>query len=115
MDITEVAGCLNRLELGHIALGFQRVLQRRNPVEVVLQCALVASRDHQDVVQSNVDSLFNNVLNGRLVHHWKHFLGHGFGGWQESGAEPGCGDYGLAYSLLRGSHWTNLTEGLTIQ
>ena len=83
-------------ELGGVALGLQRGFQRGNAVEVVLQGALVAAGDHQDVAQADIYGFFDDVLDGRLVHHRQHFLGHGLGGGQEPGAESRCGDDGLA-------------------
>ena len=114
VDVAKVAGRLDGLELGGVALGLKGGFQRGNAVEVVLQRALVASGDHQDVVQADVDGFLHDVLDGGLVHDRKHFLRHGLGGGKEPGAEAGCGNDGLADGSVECSHSTNLTEGPNI-
>ena len=79
-----------------VALVLQRQLQLEVAVEVVLQGALVAAGDHQDVVEAGRDGLLDDVLDRRLVDDRQHLLGSGLGGGQEPGAEACRGDDSLA-------------------
>ena len=69
-------------------------------VEVVLEGALVAAGDHQDVVDAGGDGLLDDVLDGRLVDDRQHLLGHRLGGGKETGAEAGCGMTALRTEAL---------------
>ena len=51
-----------------VAFLLQQRLEFGHPVEVILQRALVAAGDQQHVAQASPDGLFDDVLNGRLVH-----------------------------------------------
>ena len=81
---------------GGVSLGLQGRFQGGNAVEVVLEGALVAAGDHQDVAQADFDGLFDDVLDRRLVDYRQHLLGHRLRGGQEPGAETRSGDNGLA-------------------
>ena len=73
----------------------QLFFQLRAAVEVILDDALVAAQNDEDIGDAGTHSFFHQILNGRLVHNGQHFLGHGFGFRQKPGTEAGCGDYGL--------------------
>ena len=85
-------------------LRVQRLLELVVAVEVVLERALVAAGDHEDVVEAGGDGLLDDVLDGRLVDDRQHLLGSGLGGGQEPGAEAGCRDDSLADPGGRLSH-----------
>jgi hypothetical protein len=80
-----------------ISLALQHLLELEVAVEVILQRALAASGDEQDVLQSGLDRLLHHVLDGGLVDDGEHLLGRGLGRRQEAGAEAGSGDHGLAH------------------
>ena len=77
------------------ALG-QRQFQFELAVEMVLDHALVAAGDEDEMLDAGLARLVDHVLDQRPVDHRQHFLGHGLGGGQEAGAEPGNGKNGLA-------------------
>ena len=56
-------------------------------VEVVLDDALVATGDEDEVLDPGFARLVDRVLDQRPVDDRQHFLGHGLGGRQEAGAE----------------------------
>ncbi len=91
----QVAGLLDLGEPVGVALLLKGGLQLIIAVEVVLEGALVAARDHQDVIETRRHGLFDHVLDRRLVDDRQH-LGSGFGGGQEPGSEACCGDDSLA-------------------
>ncbi len=63
------------LEQCAIALRLQRRLELPGPVEVVLERALVAPGDEQDVVETRGHRFLDDVLDGRLVDDRQHLLG----------------------------------------
>ena len=75
-------------------------------VEVILDDALVAAGDKDEVLNAGVAGLIDDVLNQRPVDHRQHLLWHGFGRRQEAGPEPGDGKHGFTnkfHVLLLGS------------
>jgi hypothetical protein len=74
----------------------QVVLELELPVEVVLDGALRAAGDDQDVVDAGGHGFLDHVLDGRLVHDGQHLLGLRLRGRQEAGAEASGRDHGLA-------------------
>jgi hypothetical protein len=74
------------------------VLELEVAVEVVLEAALVAAGDDEDVVDAGRHGLLHHVLDGGLVDDRQHLLGLGLGGGQEAGAEAGRRDDGLPRS-----------------
>lgn len=103
----QVAGLLDLLEPVVVALGDEGRFQLVVAVEVVFECALVTSCDHQDVVQAGRHGLLDHVLDGRLVHDREHFLGRRLGRRKEAGAET-CGrDHGLLDHRVQLSHGQN--------
>src|SRR5690606_17657165 len=97
VDLGEVGEAADLLELGLLALVGELLLELDAAVEVVLEAALVAPGDDEDVVDAGPHRLLHDVLDGRLVDDRQHLLGLRLGGGQEAGAETGSGDDGLAY------------------
>ncbi|MNC89263.1 hypothetical protein D3C83_51710 [compost metagenome] len=62
---------------------------------MILDGVLAAAGDDDDVVDAGGDRLFDAVLDDRLVDEDQHFLGLGFRGREEAGAEPRRGKDGL--------------------
>ena len=88
----------------------ERLLELRRPVEMVLDRALPAARDDEDVGDPGSDGLFDDVLDGRLVDQGQHLLGRGLGRRQEPGPEPGRGDHGLADRRRHGRRSTRSAD-----
>ncbi len=60
-------------------------------VEVILDDALVAPGDEDEMLDPCLARLVHRQLDDRPVHHRQHFLRHGLGGWQEARSEPATG------------------------
>ncbi len=88
-------------ELLVVALLRQRRLEAVDAVEVVLERALVASGDHEDVLQARRHGLFDDVLDGGFVDDRKHLLRRRLGRGEESSSQAGYGDHGLANCASR--------------
>ena len=93
-----------RAELGGVALVAEDLLQLVVAVEVVLQRALVAAGDHEDVGEPGGDGFLDHILDRRLVDDREHLLGRGLGRGQEAGAQAGCRDDSLADPCSGSSH-----------
>ena len=63
---------------------------------MILDDALVAAGDEDEVLDAGLAGLVDDVLDQRPVDDRQHFFRHGFGGRQEPGAEPGDGKNGFA-------------------
>ena len=74
----------------------QRHLQLELAVEVVLDDALVAAGDEDEVLDAGLPRLVDDMLDQRPVDHRQHLLRHRLGRRQEAGAEPGDGKDGFA-------------------
>ena len=83
-------------ELGLLAALAQRRLQLELAVEVILDRALVAAGDEDEMLDTGLARLVDHVLDQRPVDHRQHFLRNGLGGGEEAGTEAGDGEYGLA-------------------
>src|SRR5205823_4936606 len=79
-----------------LAAGLEKRFELHRDVEVILDGVLSAARDEDDVRDARADGFFNAVLDDRLVDERQHFLRLRFGGREESGAEAGGGEHGLA-------------------
>ncbi len=56
-------------------------------VEMVLDGALAAAADEDELITADRDGLFHGVLDEGFIHHRHHFLGAGLGGWQEASTQ----------------------------
>ena len=74
----------------------QRALELELAVEMVLDHALVAAGDEDEMLDAGLARLVDDVLDQRPVDHRQHLLRHGLGGGQEAGAEPGDRENGFA-------------------
>ena len=74
----------------------QRHFQLELAVEMVLDDALVAAGDEDEMLDAGLARLVDDVLDQRPVDHRQHLLRHGLGGRQEPGAEAGDGENGFA-------------------
>ena len=81
------------------AARFQRRLKLELAVEVILDDALVAPGDEDEVLDPRLARLIHRILDQRPVHHGQHFLGHGLGGRKEPRAKTGNGKHGGADAL----------------
>ena len=90
------------VELGLLAALGERALQLELAVEMVLDDALVAAGDEDEMLDAGGLGLVDHMLDHRAVDDGQHLLGHRLGGGQEAGAEPGYGEDGLADALLSG-------------
>ena len=66
---------------------------------MVLDDALVAAGDEDEMLDAGLARLVDRVLDQRPVDDRQHFLGHRLGGRQEAGAETGNGKHGGADAL----------------
>ena len=66
---------------------------------MVLDGALVAAGDEDEMLDAGGLGLVDHVLDHRPVDDGQHLLGHRLGGGQEARAEPGDGEDGLANAL----------------
>lgn len=73
----------------------QLFFQLRAAVKVVLNDALVAAQNDEDIGDAGTHSFFHQILDGRLVHNGQHTLGHGLGSGQHAGAKTGGRDDGF--------------------
>ena len=70
-------------------------------VEMILDHALVAAGDEDEMLDAGLARFVHHVLDQRPVHHRQPFLRHGFGRRQEAGPQAGDGKYGFADA----GHW----------
>ena len=81
---------------GLLAAGEQRGVQFVHAVEMILDHALVAAGDEDEMLDAGFLGLIDHVLDQRLVDDGQHLLRHGLGGGQDAGAEAGDGKDGFA-------------------
>ena len=77
----------------------QRHFQLELAVEVILDDALVAAGDEDEMLDAGLAGLVHDVLDQRPVDHRQHLFRHGLGRRQEPGAEAGHGKNRLADGL----------------
>src|SRR5262249_11743908 len=77
-----------------LASVLQVVLELEGGVEVILDRALVAAGDEDDLGQPGGHRLLHHVLDGGLVDEGEHLLGLGLGRGEEASAEPGGREHG---------------------
>ena len=83
-------------KLGGLAARGEHLFELELPVEMVLDDALVAAGDEDEMLDAGVPRLVDDMLNDRTVDDGQHLLGHRLGRGQEAGAEPCHGEHGLA-------------------
>jgi len=65
-------------------------------VEVIVDRGFAATGDEDELLDARRPCLLEGVLDDGFVHHGQHFLGHGLGGRQHSGAKASDGKHGFA-------------------
>ncbi len=91
MDVGEVARLHHSLESPRVALLHEPHLELGHRVEVVGDRVLVAADDDEDVVDPGVRSLFDDVLDRRLVDDGQHLFRHRLRRGKESSPSPAAG------------------------
>ncbi len=84
------------LLLGLLAARGERRVELEHAVEMVLDHALVAPGDEDEVLDAGLPGLVDHILDQRLVDDGQHFLRHRLGGGQDAGAEAGDREDGFA-------------------
>ena len=92
VDLGEVGQLADLLQLVVLAAGLEQRLELGRAVEVVLDRALAAGGDDEDVGEAGAHGFLDHELDRGRVDERQHLLGHGLGRRQEPGAEPGCRD-----------------------
>ena len=72
-----------------LALAGEFGFEFRRRIKMVFDRALVPARDEDEIGDACGDGFLNGILDEGFVDHRQHFLGHGLGGWQKTGAQPG--------------------------
>jgi hypothetical protein len=63
---------------------------------MILDDVLITPGDKDEVLDTGFSSFVDDILYERPVNDRQHFLRHCLGGWEESSAEAGDGEDGLA-------------------
>ena len=79
-----------------VAARGQRGVEFEHAVEMVLDHALVAAGDEDEMLDAGLLGLVDHILDQRLVDDGQHFLRHRLGGGQDAGAEAGDREDGFA-------------------
>ena len=79
-----------------VAARGQRGVELEHLVEMVLDHALVAAGDEDEMLDAGLLGLVDHILDQRLVDDGQHFLRHRLGGGQDAGAEAGDREDGFA-------------------
>ena len=85
----------------------QRHLQLELAVEMILDDALVAAGDEDEMLDSRLAGFVHDVLDERPVDDRQHLLRHGLGRRQKASAEPGDGEHGFADGFFHGAPWSD--------
>ena len=91
--------------LSRLPVALELILQLDRTVEVILDGALVAAGDDQDVVDAAFAGLLDHVLDHRLVDDRQHLFWLRLGCREEPGAKTCCGDdcfHARAFRFLSG-------------
>ena len=75
--------------LGLLAARGERGVEFEHPVEMILDHALVASGDEDEMLDAGFLGFVDHILDQRLVDDGQHLLRHRLGGGQDAGAETG--------------------------
>ena len=79
-----------------VAARGERGVEFEHAVEMILDHALVAPGDEDEMLDAGFPGLVVHVLDQRLVDDGQHFLRHRLGGGQDAGAETGDREDGFA-------------------
>ena len=79
-----------------VAARRQRGVELEHPVEMILDYALVAPGNEDEMLDAGLLGLIDHILDQRLVDDGQHFLRHRLGGGQDAGAETGDREDGFA-------------------
>src|SRR5579883_217711 len=89
-----VAG--QNFHLCFLAARLKRGVKFVHAIEMILDHALVAAGDKDEMLDAGFPGLVEHILDQRLVDDGEHLLGHRLGGGQHAGAETGDGKDGFA-------------------
>src|SRR4029078_7897736 len=89
---------IQAFKLACLAARGENFLELELPVEMILDDALVAPGDEDEMFDAGLTRLVDHVLDQRTVNHRQHFLRTRFGWGQERGAEPRHGKHGLTHA-----------------
>ena len=78
---------------------------------MVLDHALVAAGDEDEMLDAGRHRLVDHVLDQRTVNHRQHFLGHGLGRGEEPRAEPCHGEHGFTDTRSHAKPLVNVKRG----
>src|SRR5882724_8548562 len=84
------------LHFGFLAARAKRGVELVHPIEMVLDHALVAAGDEDEMFDAGFLGLVDHILDQWLVDDGQHFLWHRLGGGQDAGAEAGDRKNGFA-------------------
>src|SRR5690606_5531908 len=87
----------------------QRIVQFELDVEMILDHGLVAAGHEDEMLDSGLPRLVDDMLDHRPVENGQHFLGHGLGRGKKARTESSHGEYCLSYSA-HGSCLSYLTS-----
>ena len=105
---TKLVSLNNRCQQSVLTLLSKLAFQNGNTIEVVLQSALVATGNHQNIVQAGTNSFLHDILNRGAINNGEHFLRGGLRGGQESSAQTGGRNNRLSNRLNFSSHATRI-------
>ena len=94
-DVCHVGNAQTFLQRLFLAGLCQLFFQLGAAVKVILDDALVAAQNDQNVCDAGLDGFLHQILDGGLIHDGEHPLGHGLGGGQHTGAQTGGRDDSL--------------------
>src|SRR5690606_24338032 len=90
---------LQGFEFLRLAARLERRLELELLVEMILDHALVAAGDEDEMLDAGFARLVDDMLDDRPVDDGQHFLRHGLGRGKKAGAETGHREDRLAYGL----------------
>jgi len=90
----------------------QRLVELELQVEMILDHALVAAGDENEMFDARFRRLIHDMLDQWPIDHREHFLGHGLGRRQKAGAKTGNREYGFADFHLVSFRWCWARRGV---
>ncbi len=86
-------------QLGFLVAFLEGLLQLVGDIEMLDERGLAAARYHAELLDPGRARFLDRILDQRLVHDGKHFLGRRLGSGQKPGAKAGDGQHGLLQGL----------------